>query len=662
MRTVDIREQEIFLEAIEIASPIARLDYVFQACGDNINLRDRVQQLLSLQNNESFILDREVTLDQAGNIRTDQSEVSDLTGVTVGKYHLVRQIGSGGMGDVYLAEQKEPIRRRVAVKVIKLGLDTKSFIARFNAERQALAVMDHRGITKVYDAGSTATGRPYFVMELVSGEDITLFCDDSRLNLEQRLSIFGELCKAIQHAHQKGLIHRDLKPSNILVSKKDGEFVSKVIDFGVSKATHSRVPGQTDLTRLACMIGTPDYMSPEQTDTQGNDQDIRTDIYSLGAVLYELLTGSTTFELEGLKQKNLLSIREIIQTRAVEAPSSRVAKLVDSKPQVFRDRGLEPKELASALRGNLDAIVLKCLAKDRAERYPSIAELAADLERHMNGDHVTAVRPSPIAYYVRQFKKHKWLLSISSAVVTLLLVISFISLRSANNATRFAEKAIEAEGLAKQRLNQLVVARRDAQLEKSKSQSFEKRYWEKEHTYRNEGAVIAAIIDFNQLRLNPGEFYGITISPWLRSQLAIRFENKIAYLVPVSKKDTSILGDTVLLRSIEEMQRIEFGPTSELLAETLDLLGEKYLNSGRYDLAIDTLRNSLYIHTENDKASEQRLRAMILLSKSLKLNGASSEAESYLPTIRRNLEKLPADSRLHGLVSELEAAESGKSQ
>ena len=280
MRTVDLREQEIFLEALEISSPIARLDFVYQACADNVNLRNRVQQLLDLQTGDSFILDREVTLDRDGNITSGEDQAADLTGQTIGRYHLVRLLGSGGMGDVYLAEQKSPIRRRVAVKVIKLGLDTKSFIARFAAERQALAVMDHRGITKVFDAGATKTGRPFFAMELVSGDPITAFCDDQRLSIDQRLAIFRELCNSIQHAHQKGLIHRDLKPSNILVTKRDGEFLSKVIDFGVSKATHGRVTGETDLTKHAFMIGTPEYMSPEQTDTQGNDQDIRTDVYS----------------------------------------------------------------------------------------------------------------------------------------------------------------------------------------------------------------------------------------------------------------------------------------------------------------------------------------------------------------------------------------------
>ena len=645
MRTVDLREQEIFLEAIEINSPVARMDHVYQSCGPNINLRDRVVNLINLQGSGSFILDKEITLDSKGNITTDPG-IADLTGQTVGRYHLVRLLGSGGMGDVYLAEQKEPIRRRVAVKVIKLGMDTKSFVARFAAERQALAVMDHQGITKVFDAGSTKTGRPYFAMELVSGEPITVFCDENRLNLEERIEIFRDLCKAMQHAHQKGLIHRDLKPSNILVSKKEGEYVSKVIDFGVSKATHGRMPGHTDLTKLACMIGTPDYMSPEQTDTQGNDQDIRTDIYSLGAILYELLAGSTTFELEELKSKNLFTIREIIQTRAVEAPSQRVLRLLDKKPQIFRDREMTSNELTNALKGNLDAITLKCLSKDRNERFSSVAELEADLERHLNGEHVAIVRQSAFSYYQRQLAKHKWAVIVSSLLATFLISVSVFSLMSAARANRYAEKAIKAEALSKQRTTELVNARRDAQLEKSRSRSFEKRYKALDNELRNEEALLKAIASFN--RLKDRGYPDITVSRWLKTRLS----DKISDLLPNGDSKTAQQGDTMLLQLIAAKQREAFGATDVKVAETLDLLGEKYLSSRNYSKAIESLRESLFIYTENDNDSEERLRSMILLAKALRLDGAEDEAVSYIKTIRRHLENMPLDSRLHQMVKE----------
>ena len=648
MRTVDLREQEIFLEALEISSPIARLDFVYQACADNVNLRNRVQQLLELQTGDSFILDREVTLDRDGNITSGEDLTADLTGQTIGRYHLVRLLGSGGMGDVYLAEQKSPIRRRVAVKVIKLGLDTKSFIARFAAERQALAVMDHRGITKVFDAGATKTGRPFFVMELVSGEPITVFCDDQRLSIDQRLAIFRELCNSIQHAHQKGLIHRDLKPSNILVTKRDGEFLSKVIDFGVSKATHGRVAGETDLTKHACMIGTPEYMSPEQTDTQGNDQDIRTDVYSLGAILFELLTGSTPFELEDLKSKNLFSIREIIQTRSVEMPSSRLSKLVDKKPQVFRDRELTLKELQTELKGNLDAITSKCLSKDRAERYGSVAELAADLDRHLMGDSIATIRQPIFAYCQRQFRKHKWLVIASAAFATLLIAVSIFSMRAASRANHLASQAIEAESLAKRRLKELVQARQNTQLEKSRSRSFEKQYRALGRQVRNEEAHLRAVADFGRFARDGSK--DITISKWLRNQLP---KKEVGDLLPVSESGDTQSGDMVFLKLILERQRENFGGTDPLVAKTLDLLGEKYLNSKNFDDAITKLQESLYIHTENDRESEDRVRTMILLTKALKLAGRDVESDSQMETVRRYLDRLPSTSRLHKMVEEL---------
>ncbi len=649
MRTVDLQEQEIFLEALEIPSSVARLDYIYQACAGNVGLRNRVQQLLALQDGNHCILDKEISLDRDGNITTDEDHTADLTGQTVGRYHLVRLLGSGGMGDVYLAEQKEPIRRRVAVKVIKLGLDTKSFVTRFSAERQALAVMDHRGITKVFDAGATQTGRPFFVMELVSGDPITVFCDDQRLRINDRLSIFRELCHAIQHAHQKGLIHRDLKPSNILVTRRDGEFLSKVIDFGVSKATHDRVAGQTDLTKLACMIGTPEYMSPEQTDTQGNDQDIRTDIYSLGAILFELITGSTPFELEDLKSKNLFSIREIIQTRSVESPSSRLSKMVDHKPQVFRNRDLTHKELQDELKGNLDAITLKCLSKDRSERYASVAELAADLERHLRGDSIAIIRQPIFSYYRRQFRKHKWILIASATFAALLITVSIFSLWAASRANRLAAQAIETQSLSEQRFNELVNARQDAQIEKARSRSFEKQYKALNRQSQNEDAHLQAISDLNRLKQKTAE--DITISKWLRNQLP---KKEISNLLPVSKPGSGHTNDMVLLKLILERQRETFDGTDPLVAKTLDLLGQQLLNSHNSVDAIAALQESLYIHTENDRDSEDRVRTMILLTKALKLAGRTTESDSQMETVRRYLDRLPSTSRLHKMVEELE--------
>lgn len=677
MRTVDIKEQEIFLQAIEIPSSIRRTDFVCQACGNNENLRMRVMSLLELQDTSEFILDKQIGLNVDGEITSDINSVADLTGTTVDKYHLVRLIGSGGMGDVYLAEQREPIRRRVAVKVIKLGLDTKNFVARFAAERQTLALMDHQGITKVFDAGSTKSGRPFLVMELVSGEPITECCDENSFTIEKRLEVFLLLCKAIQHAHQKGVIHRDLKPSNILVALKDGEFAPKVIDFGIAKATANRIKGQTDLTQLACMIGTPEYMSPEQTDTQGNDQDIRTDLYSLGSVLYELLTGSTPFELENLKSLNLLSVREIIQTRGVESPSTRVMALENTKPQIFRNRATSPKQLASALRGDLDAIVSKCLNKDRAERYPSVADLARDISRHLAGEQVDIVPGSWVSDSIRIFKRRKKFVLTALAVAITLLSTTAISLISSVRANRYADKAIGAELLAEERLSEGNKARQAAQLERSRSSMIESQAILKQRELTEQQIVLMAIARFNKGddKLpaeigNTSQSRNRFVSTWLRNRLGQR----LSRLLPVDKTETaeadpnmaipvrlpqsnsgdSDRNDVSLLELILEEQRLHYGKSELELAPTMDLLGEKYLAMGHLVRSEALLRESLFIRTNFKPGSEDRVWTMILLSNALRRSGATLEAQTYLESATKLVDRLPQDSRFRKLILQVD--------
>ncbi len=650
MRTVDIREQEIFLNALEIQSAVKRLDYIYQQCGTNTRLRERIETLLKLHENDSFILDKKVSMSPEGDISTVTEEVHDLTGVTLGNYHLVRQIGSGGMGDVYLAEQTEPIRRRVAVKVVKLGMDTKNFVARFNAERQALALMDHPGITKVYDAGATKTGRPYFVMELVSGEPITVFCDENRLDIKQRLSVFLELCKAIQHAHQKGLIHRDLKPSNIIVTKQDGDFISKVIDFGVAKATHGRKPGQTDLTKLALMIGTPHYMSPEQTDTQGNDQDIRTDVYSLGAILFELVTGTTIFENEDFGKKNLISIREIIQTRSVENPSLRVSRLEDVKPQIYRDRKSSKKELVARLRGDLDAIILKCLKKDRAERYSTVADLANDLRRHLSNQTIAAVKHNWLSQIRSLAKRRTKSFVATAAIAVFLIALSAFSLVSAFKANDFAEKASAAETLANERLREANSARVKAEIERLKSQTIERQYNTQNRRFRNEGACLRAISRFNKLPQNQNSarrrYY---ISHWLRSELDFR----VADLLASSTNSFQQNGDIALLELILDEQRKEFGTSDLLIAKTLDMLGKKELEKRDAVQAAKYFRESLFIRTEIEPNGVQRIQTMLSLADALMRQGLDAEAKTYLENAKRKIELLPnptfLQKRLHDI-------------
>src|SRR5207249_1044696 len=295
---------------------------------------------------------------------------TEKAGDRISRYKLLEQIGEGGCGVVYMAEQEEPVRRRVALKVIKLGMDTKSVIARFEAERQALAMMDHPNIAKVLDGGATQTGRPYFVMELVRGVRITEFCDEARLSTEARLRLFVQVCQAIQHAHQKVIIHRDLKPSNILVTVNDGAAVPKVIDFGIAKATQADLTKKTVFTRFHQFLGTPAYMSPEQAEMTSLDIDTRSDIYSLGVLLYELLTGKTPFDAEELLKAGLDEMRRRIREQEPARPSTRVSTLRgDELTTTAKRRGLDAPKLISLLRGDLDWIAMKCLEKDRARRY-----------------------------------------------------------------------------------------------------------------------------------------------------------------------------------------------------------------------------------------------------------------------------------------------------
>jgi serine/threonine protein kinase len=346
----------------------------------------------------------------------------ELEGDTIGRYKLLERIGEGGFGSVYVAEQKEPVKRLVALKITKLGMDTKQVIARFEAERQALALMDHPNIAKVLDAGATETGRPFFVMELVRGVKITEFCDQRKLSTRKRLGLFIQVCRAIEHAHQKGVIHRDIKPSNILVTLHDNVPVPKVIDFGIAKATQGTLTDKTVYTQFDQFVGTPAYMSPEQAEMNSLDIDTRSDLYSLGVLLYELLTSSTPFESKNLLERGFDEMRRIIREIEPLRPSLRLHSQKDSeKTNTASRHGTDSPKLINLVRGDLDWVVMKCLEKDRTRRYDTAGSLAADVQRFLDNEPVEARPPSKLYRFRKLVRRHRLVFASGSLVLLSLL-------------------------------------------------------------------------------------------------------------------------------------------------------------------------------------------------------------------------------------------------
>lgn len=441
---------EVFNEAK--ARPAAeRESFLEEACGDEPALKEQVRSLLQAHERAGDFLRNTQVIPPV-------PLLTEKPGDRIGRYKLLEQIGEGGCGVVYMAEQEQPVRRRVALKVIKLGMDTKSVIARFEAERQALAMMDHPNIAKVLDAGATDTGRPYFVMELVRGIRITDYCDQNNISTEERLKLFTQVCQAIQHAHQKGIIHRDIKPSNILVtvSEPGAPGCPKVIDFGIAKATAGeRLTDKTVFTAFEQFIGTPAYMSPEQAMMTSLDIDTRTDIYALGVLLYELLTGTTPFDAKDLMAAGLDAMRRTILEQEPERPSTRLSTMLESDlTTIAKQRHSEPAKLGPLLRGDLDWIVMKALEKDRARRYETANGLATDIRRHLENEPVTARPPSNLYRFQKLARRNK-LAFVAIAASTTALVLGVVV------STWQAVRATKAEKLAKDRLAE-VAAERDA--------------------------------------------------------------------------------------------------------------------------------------------------------------------------------------------------------
>ena len=400
---------DIFFKALELKGEL-RQALLVENCGEDAELRREVEELLIANEQGTNPLDVPIISNEPGPALGDE----------INGYRLLRVLGEGGMGVVFEAQQVQPIERRVALKLIKPGMDTRNVLLRFAMERQTLALMNHPGIAQVFDAGISPQGRPYFVMELVSGMPVTRWCDDQKLTLFQRIEVFRAICSAVQHAHQKGIIHRDLKPSNILIAASDDQPQPKIIDFGIARALH-RTTGPAGITRIGDFVGTPEYMSPEQAGINNLDLDTRTDIYSLGVVLYVLLTGTLPFNAETLGTSDYAELQRILREQEPSPPSTQLKKLGDNVEEIAARRGLDPKQLIKALSGDLDWIVLKAMDKDRTRRYDTVSEFSADLGNFVNQRTVTAHPPGK-AYRMRKFvARHKVSVTAAAAIAVALI-------------------------------------------------------------------------------------------------------------------------------------------------------------------------------------------------------------------------------------------------
>jgi serine/threonine protein kinase/tetratricopeptide (TPR) repeat protein len=592
----------VFCAALEKTTAGERGDYLDEACRGRPELRQRVEALLRAHEQASGFL-REPSQNEARTV--DEPPAGEQPGTLIGPYKLLEEIGEGGMGVVWMAEQTQPVRRKVALKVLKPGMDTRQVVARFEAERQALALMDHPSIAKVHDGGATASGRPYFVMELVKGVPITEFCDHNQLAPRQRLELFVLLCQAVQHAHQKGIIHRDLKPSNVLVTMHDTAPVVKVIDFGIAKALGQELTDKTVFTGFAQMIGTPLYMSPEQAGQSGLDVDTRSDVYSLGVLLYELLTGTTPFDKERFRQVGYDEMRRIIREEEPPRPSTRLSTLGQAATTVSTRRKSDPKRLSRLIRGELDWIVMKCLDKDRTRRYETANALALDVQRYLCDEPLLAGPPSA-SYRLGKFvRRNKGPVLAGSLLLAVLLAGVLVSTWQAVRATRAEGDAIEGWAAEEER-------RRDADYQRERAEANATTALEEKRNAQQAAEEWRSVVEFFQTRVlaapRPvGMGSGLGIDTTIQAAVdaaepAIAAAFKDQPLVEAAIRDT--LGSTYQsLRDAKQairqhrralqLYRTLLGPDHHNTLTSMNGLAIAYTEAGENDRAIRLLEQVL---------------------------------------------------------------------
>lgn len=653
--------EQLFNAALELPTAAERRAYLDGACAGDAELRSRVEQLLRAHDTAGSFLDKPA-LDPGPTVLAG----GETTGAVIGRYKILQLIGEGGFGSVYMAEQLEPVTRKVALKIIKLGMDTRQVIARFEAERQALALMDHPNIARVFDAGATESGRPYFVMELVKGIAVTEYCNQNKLSTRERLELFLQVCYAVQHAHQKGIIHRDIKPNNVLVTLHNSKPVPKVIDFGIAKATSQRLTDKTLFTEFRQLIGTPEYMSPDQAEISGLDVDTRTDIYSLGVLLYELLTGTTPFDAKTLRKAPYGEIQRIIREEEPPRPSTRVETLAAQGSGLLRHYTVEPTALSKLIRGDLDWIVMKAMEKDRTRRYDTANDLANDVLRHMRNEPVLAGPPSVIYKTGKFIRRHRFAVAAGTSILLAILIGFFVSTsfylqaRRERDAARLARAKADEEADRSQRIADFLqdlflstnpdhALSRDVDVARVARTAKE--------VFGNDHATVAATLSSSALQLQSAgeleaaeQLYNESLRLWRdiygSNNINVGDTLRALGLLQITKGDDRA-AEEALRESIRISRSLTVGETLTL-SESLALLAGVVGNQNRFDEAIEMYRESIRIRRKI--APQQRLQIAVTNNALLNLLALAGYEEPMLEVVPTFIADwraaLPENSRL----------------